>query len=274
MPGDPSDQRSDGWASYVDLEHDVDTQDDLPTKEDITEPQPAVDPRVASADPVLAAIGELDGAEAAERAAIKANPPAPAGEPQRPERLRLASPDDVKTPAPLPEGLNAIADVLNDSVSRPAPALDAGRFWHEWRELILTAIGGALVLAAVLIMRSNDAPTEAPPSPPALPARPPPPSPTAAPSTVNKIIAPAPKAPAQPPPKAATPMLSVTSEPSGAMVEINGLVRGKTPLVIPSPARTPSIRVRLTHDHHRAWEGDITANEAGHYTKRVELERR
>ncbi len=290
---------SSGWDGLVDLEREDPTLDSVvgddtdenpigaePFGDDDTDEHVVLTGPSLVDDPVLAAIGELDGSAAAHRAAAKSIQE-PATEPEaplpksttRPKALRLAAPESSKKVDA------SAADAVRD-------ALTEGSGSTEWapgrpgsgpdKRVVFGTIGAAVVMVVALWVFSRDAPVEpTAPEPPARAAAPsskapapptPEPAVEAPPSTANTIIRPkeAPE-PERAAPKAAVPMLSVTSSPPGAMVEINGLVRGKTPLVITSPERTPSIRIRLTLDKHRTWEGAVEANEAGHYAKRVEL---
>jgi hypothetical protein len=71
--------------------------------------------------------------------------------------------------------------------------------------------------------------------------------------------------------KAAIPMVTIVSSPIGALVEINGMVYGKTPLIMPSPQRVTSMRVKLKYDKYQTWDEVVNANSAGHFTVNATL---
>ena len=77
--------------------------------------------------------------------------------------------------------------------------------------------------------------------------------------------------PAAPVVRAAQPMLTVMSSPSGARVEIGGKTVGKTPLVTPAPAGNEDLAVRVSLVNHRPWQGLAKPSPSGHYTVKVEL---
>ncbi|MCK6552857.1 PEGA domain-containing protein, partial [Myxococcota bacterium] len=70
-----------------------------------------------------------------------------------------------------------------------------------------------------------------------------------------------------------TPMVTIVTSPPGALVEINGVLFGNTPVIMPSPAATDHLSVKLVLDRYKKWEGEVTANEAGHFSLNVKLER-
>ncbi|MCC7386679.1 MAG: PEGA domain-containing protein [Deltaproteobacteria bacterium] len=190
-------------------------------------------------------------------------------------------------------------------------------FWQEYREVVLTGLGGAALLALVLGYRSfgsgDDSDGAAPavpavqaasgsaaaptgpsvPNGPSGPSGPNGPGDSTATGRAAATGAPAPSAATAPPPapnapapasnptaearteapsKPAIPMASILSEPSGATVEINGESVGTTPLVVPGPADRPVLQVRLTLAGRKAWQGNLSPNEAGHYVLNVTLE--
>lgn len=67
-------------------------------------------------------------------------------------------------------------------------------------------------------------------------------------------------------------MLSVVTVPGGALVEIDGVIYGRSPLIMPSPKDRKSLRVKLKLDDHQPWEQVVRPNEAGHFNVNVKLE--
>ncbi len=82
------------------------------------------------------------------------------------------------------------------------------------------------------------------------------------------------EAPEPPPPPPAQPMLSVMTVPSEATIEVNGLVRGKSPMVIKSPSGNTPLRMKITKNRYKTWEEVVAPNEAGHFVVKVALEER
>lgn len=277
-------KNTDGWAGLVDV--------------DDGEPAPRPSPPPA-AKPELTKGLTLD---APPPSGVGLKLPKPAGAPSGPARAAQPTSTPAATPAPPPQNTFSNRELL-DKLDLDKPKTEAkGSLWNEYRELILTAIAGLLILAAVLAYRampSDDevrdapaiaaeqkpkeaAPAPAPPAPPA-PAAAPEPAPTAeqqAPAPIAEQQAAAPieqpvaEAPAaqQAPQRAAVPMLSVITTPPGASIEVNGLVRGKSPLIIPSPSVEPTLQVRVTMDGFKNYEENVSSGEGGHYVLRVELE--
>lgn len=71
--------------------------------------------------------------------------------------------------------------------------------------------------------------------------------------------------------KTKTPMVSIVSTPPGAMIEIDGTVYGKTPLIMPSPAHASHLRVKLRLDQYQSWEEIVQPNAAGHFNVNISL---
>jgi hypothetical protein len=66
--------------------------------------------------------------------------------------------------------------------------------------------------------------------------------------------------------KAQIPMVSIVSDPVGAMVEIDGTVYGKTPLIMPCPHNVDRMHVRLKSNKYQTWDQQLTPSEAGHFS--------
>jgi hypothetical protein len=78
--------------------------------------------------------------------------------------------------------------------------------------------------------------------------------------------------PAEESSKAVAPMLSILSRPLGALVEIEGTVYGKTPLIRMSPRTEGPMSIKLRLSHHKNIETVIHPNEDGHYEANLNLE--
>ena len=96
---------------------------------------------------------------------------------------------------------------------------------------------------------------------------PPVPKPTsgAAPPEATTAVNPAPAA-APAPTRTARPMLTVTSLPSGARVELGGETVGVTPLVIGAPTGGGDLAISVSAVNHRPWTGVARPAASGHYT--------
>jgi len=77
-----------------------------------------------------------------------------------------------------------------------------------------------------------------------------------------------------PPPKAVLPMMSILSEPLGALVEINGKVYGKTPLIRQSPQSKGALKLRLRFKHYETLNTTVWPNKDGHYETKLILKKR
>jgi hypothetical protein len=216
------------------------------------------------------------------KARSSAPPPAAAGI-KLPKPPSGAPPKAQAMPPPASFSGDDLVEKLGMGGSKPAA--DQSSSWKEYRELIITAVVGVFALAAVLAYKAGgdgDEPDHEVVSPPAAAQPAPSPPPPTPPPVPAKVEPPAPVAervepPAQPqqpskPERAAVPMVSILSTPPGAAVEINGLVRGKTPLIMPSPSVERSISVRVMLDGYKRWDQEIIANEAGHFVATVQLE--
>lgn len=224
----------------------------------------------------------------------------PADEPPTDDVRASAAPDREAPPPALPLDEIPLPELsLAPGPDGPAtpPASDKAQtpFWRTYREVLITVVAGAVATSFALIYREDAAlaPTvvPAPPAaaPEAAPAAPAPPAPTRAarPSAEARSTGRAARAPdkrrrpnrrrsnkarAEAAPKAAAlPMLSVMSAPSGALVEVDGTIYGRTPLVMPGPAHGRPLRIRLKLDHHRVWQEDVSTNPAGHYVVQADL---
>ena len=77
-----------------------------------------------------------------------------------------------------------------------------------------------------------------------------------------------------PPPKTVLPMMSILSEPLGALVEINGKVYGKTPLIRQSPQSKGALKLRLRFKHYETLNTSVWPNKDGHYEAKLILKKR
>ena len=142
-------------------------------------------------------------------------------------------------------------------------------FWKEYGEVVVSIIAGIAVVTAAVLYTSH-APS-ADPAPKAVVDRgprpvPTPPRPGAIPTPDEPRKAREPALPA----KTRTPMLSVLSSPSGALVDIGGVIYGKTPLVMPSP-NAESLSITLKLGGFRTWRKVVRPRETGHFSVHVKL---
>ena len=177
-----------------------------------------------------------------------------------------------------------LVDRLNDSA--PAPSVVEGA--HTYRELYITIVVVAVLMISVIIYQflpSNPVvPVVLPDTPKNDLAGTPTPGTTAPRDTTadgppTPKPTPTPPAPPAPPAKqskstTAIPMLSVVTTPSGALVQINGIVYGKTPLIEPGPRDRTPLQVTLTKKGFRKFSSVLAPNEAGHFSLNVKLEPR
>ncbi|MBK8014761.1 MAG: PEGA domain-containing protein [Deltaproteobacteria bacterium] len=70
-----------------------------------------------------------------------------------------------------------------------------------------------------------------------------------------------------------TPMLSVITIPAGAVVEVNGINAGKSPLVRPSPHANGRIEVTVKKAGFNTASSFVSPNSAGHYALTVQMEK-
>jgi hypothetical protein len=56
----------------------------------------------------------------------------------------------------------------------------------------------------------------------------------------------------------------ISSEPSDVLVELDGTVLGRTPILAPAPVRGDKMHFRLSRARFRAWEGEITRDGPEH----------
>jgi hypothetical protein len=218
--------------------------------------------------------------------------------------------DELGERAPVQPALGGFSEVaLLDHLEgeKSAPAARKGGGWREYREVIFSAVGGALVLTGVILWQRarsvEPAPLESAPSAEPAPAPPDPgPAPSAPPPAPRRPAVVVSGAPEAPPPVAAepavpaspapiaerpadgtaeagsegrstsTPMLSVVSAPRGALVEIDGVVYGKTPLIMPSPRGKVALEVLLRLEGHKKWQSTLQPSPSGHYALNVTLE--
>jgi hypothetical protein len=189
--------------------------------------------------------------------------------------------------APPPFREEALLDTLE---ARPAPgnaraSPGPAGFWREYREVILTAVIGTAALVAAIAWGRWRPDRSARPealAPTAAPARDresetraggPGPAPGRAGPQTTAAKTPEPETTAKKKP-AALPMLSVVTQPPGAMVRIDGVVYGRTPLIMQAPTDRDRFEVELRLDEHHPWSGIVTKDDAGHFSVNTELEPR
>ena len=286
MPRDASN----GWADVFE-----DELDDGPR----TDPSSGDDgPDALHHDPVLAAMAELDGvrsipanaldtARATERARAPPSddvaPPARAepASPASPPSLGLALPvpsEPASPPAPSPSGGGGGRDVLA-ALSLDGPEDDAAGptaterrrrrapLDRTYRDVgIAVMLGGLLLVASIVYTRS-----QAEPTPARVASRPEAPRPAAPEPAPEPPAAPPELAEKKPPAAPVRRMMSILSQPSGGLVEVNGVLFGRTPLVKPAPADRESLEVVIRLDGHRRWVQTARPNDAGHFHVRAEL---
>ncbi|MBK6684822.1 MAG: PEGA domain-containing protein [Deltaproteobacteria bacterium] len=217
--------------------------------------------------------------------------PTPAGPPTGPTLASLpgAGLDD---PAPGFSS-SSLMDKLEAEPVAPrqkATATPSSGVWQEYKELILSVAGGVFLVGGVLIYQRMGAvepvvigdPVNVPLSTPSGPtagagapveAKSPPANPSDPTPPISPTVVEAPPPPPDPTPvKAAIPMLTLLSSPSGAEVEINGQDQGKTPLIVPAPKDMDRLSVVLRMEGYKKWSGEMSPNEAGHYSTSVKLE--
>jgi hypothetical protein len=173
--------------------------------------------------------------------------------PRRPEGPAAHPPP---APAPAPAAAPSAVGVVRPAMPRPRG--------HDRRasappQALLGAAGAALAAVAAVVIWSltpGTPPTVGGQQPPAPVVRPTAPQVPAAPSTIARASAPAPRAAAvaagpvasragRPRPAGTDGTLSVTSQPSGARVTVNGIGWGETPVTIRHLDFGPK-RIRLT----------------------------
>lgn len=221
--------------------------------------------------------------------------PRPARFPRVGQGLSLPAPSPRSKPPPPLSGRSTPPHFANELVeklgatspaTRPPPGGHIRGLWKEYREVILSIVGGiAVVTAAAFYTRWPQAPQKNPNqastrriSPSAVPPsranpspRPPPTRPEPLPNTPNAQAAPEKHpAPERRPTKTRTPMLSVLSHPPGALVDIGGVIYGKTPLVMPSP-HAESLNITLKLGGFRTWHQVVRPSETGHFSVHVKL---
>lgn len=222
---------------------------------------------------------------AGSRKAVRLTLPRPGTDPKAqapspPAKLEVPVPE-VK---PVARNAPAVAEPSFDSAELMGkldpgrePAKTPGEGSIFTKEVILTIAGGILVLAAAIAYSwsSGDASEAAKEEPVADVAAPPPitkkaPEPPVVP--VKKTETPKPP---EPPAvrKAAVPILSILSSPSGATVEIDGTIYGKTPLIEKLPNGPQALSIRLMKDNYKKFESVVRKNDAGHYSLNATLER-
>lgn len=194
--------------------------------------------------------------------------------------LTLPAPQPAPTeaaPPPAP-GQFSVEDMVDKLQAGKVPPSTGPSFWAEWREVILTGVlGGAALVGLALFPWGNAEPEvesiaiEKPAG-----AQPAPKADQTPKSRAERRPLRAPQPPATPAKTrpAPAPVVSVVSTPPGAMVQIDGVVYGRTPLILPAPAGRRSLDVVLMLNDHKNFEQVIEASEAGHFSLNVKLQPR
>lgn len=272
----------DGWAGVV---PDLST-DDVPAagepsgfEAEATDPELPMGPWLPSDAPTESGPEPAEPSSASMEAQLAA----------RPDEV----PTEVELSAASPLSETTLLDSLrpSDRVGPPLGFEPPTSFWREYRELIVTSVIGVSALAAALVWgRSGlwgDEATEGanrarrtvePRRPPARAApvnRPPAAPPPKSPDRSARSQPPAAATPPTPPDgekegrrerAATTPMLTIVTVPSGAMVEIDGVVYGRTPLIMPAPPDRREFDVELRLDEHQPWSGVLRQDASGHFS--------
>ncbi len=193
----------------------------------------------------------------------------------------------TKNSAPIgPDGGFSSAGLV-ERLGGPQPASPVVEGARAYRELYMTIVAVLIVMVAAIayqFTRANgsrpdkaEAPAAAPPPPP-VPAR-------AGTAPLNRTV-PGPSMTSSDPAGSSsagstegrrrsttsTPMLTIVSTPSGAMVNIDGLVYGETPLIKPGPRDKAALSITLNLEGYRKYSRIVTRNEAGHFSLNVRLE--
>ncbi len=222
--------------------------------------------------------------------------PAPPAAKTPPPRLVLPRPKGAAGPAPqaAPEPA-PMAAVFNDphdddafsteglvdrlhAEETPAAPKDGA---NAYRELAITlAVVAVGVIATIVYQLTRPrAEPDAAPVPVVIDGPSPRPTPTDVPTPANdRSAAPSTNRPTRPQntdgqtSPAAIPMLSIVSTPSGAIVDIDGVVYGRTPLIMPSPRNESALSVTLKKPGHKTHTEVLTRNEGGHFSLNVSLQ--
>ncbi|MEO1337921.1 MAG: PEGA domain-containing protein, partial [Myxococcota bacterium] len=233
-------------------------------------------PRRPQSAPPPAASGRSRSRAPAEKAEPSAQ--------NRGSRLTLPQPGNASkgrkettapTIAPQPDTLGFSSESLVERLNEGPAAPSAGGGPAEYRELYITiaVVVGLFIAVAIYQLTRPEAPPKLEtfePAPVAEPVSEPPP-PVAQPAPVPRPSAPS--APERAPEKrTATPMLSVVSTPPRAIVDIDGVVYGRTPLIMPSPRNAASLQITLKLPGHKNHSERLTRNDAGHFSMNVKLQ--
>ena len=213
-----------------------------------------------------------------------ASPAPPEMPPDRQDTPPLMKPAGIVAPDFSSEGL---VERLNESAANSSMGDDGDR--RSYRELALTIAAVVVCFVGAIVyqlwptgekpseVEFKAAPAELTESTP-TPVPPPPtvrPPPRRAAPTGRSRAQPATRGrrPSRERAKApsATPMLSIVTTPSGAIVDIDGVVYGRTPLIMPSPRNESSLSVTLKKPGHKTHAEVLTRNEAGHFSLNVKL---
>lgn len=205
-----------------------------------------------------------------------------------------------------------LLEKLKDAPRSSAPRRRSVHVVHEYREVVVTGLVGIMLIAAAITYHAIGRERTAPPTPvapnratvaPFAPSQPSPKPSTgagleASPSKLSETGSP--RGPSSPVEnatparrgsrgerndpaaslpaetegarKTATPLVSVVSTPKGAIVEIDGVIYGSTPLIMPSPPNTDRMKIGLKLDKFKRWEQIVTAGASGHFSVNVTLE--
>ncbi|MEM7677390.1 MAG: PEGA domain-containing protein, partial [Myxococcota bacterium] len=205
-------------------------------------------------------------------------------------RLTLPSPkkassaqQDAASPAttPQPDTLGFSSEGLVDRLNEGPPSSSSTEEPGAYRELYITiAVVVVLLVGAVVYQFTRPKAVQNTPvvSAPIPDEQRPLPPPTAPPPTER--TAPAPHVQPQratsrgetAKTRTATPMLSVVSMPGRAIVDIDGVVYGRTPLIMPSPRNAASLQITIKLPGYKTHSEQLSRNAAGHFSLNVKLE--
>ena len=190
---------------------------------------------------------------------------------------------------------------LVERLHEPPPPTATREDAKAYRELYMT-IGGVLLLLLATIIYQLSTSSNDPEAPVVIPVTtgattPPSPDPAPATSATNTPAPTVPRAPNRPnpgrsipaprpqsespprkaekkPKNSATPMLSVVSTPRDAIVSIDGVVYGRTPIIMPSPQNAAALKINLKLPGFKQHTEVLTRNAAGHFSLNVKLQPR
>ena len=208
--------------------------------------------------------------------------PEPSGQRAMPP---VDDPDPTPPMMPVPAEAHFSSEHLVERLNeadraRLGDAEDSPRAYLELYITIAVVVLGVIGVIAYQFTRPSEAPEAIPTlrAPLDVPTEPSVPAPPADQAPAQPVATPVRAEPTKPKPKrtspSSTPMLSIVTTPSHAIVSIDGVVYGRTPLIQPAPQNKNALAVTLKLDGHRGVDRVITRNEGGHFSLNVKLEPR